>query len=104
MNSWERIDPAQPQPAWTSGGFAIYRATFTPPKAMQSRGGVILVHQVFGKAEVFLNQAKVPSSQSASGELRIEFEPTADKLTMSVLIFAEMERAGIMRAVELIGR
>ena len=105
MNTWERIDPASGAPsAWGSqGGYALYRATFTPPKVMQSRGGRIVFHAVEGTAEVFVNGSLAASkSARARAGVTIDLPPTSQPVTLSVLVRADAAPAGLASAVELV--
>jgi beta-galactosidase len=107
MNTWERIDPANgAQPAWArGGGYAIYRATFTPPKVMQARGGQIVFHGVEGAAEVFLNgSSATPTRDGTSDGVAIELPPVTQPVTVSVLVRAHGAPAGMVRPVELVPR
>jgi beta-galactosidase len=68
MNTWERVEPGTPQPAWRQrGGYALYRATFTPPRAVQARGGEILFHGIGGEAEVFVNGSATDAHRAPLG-------------------------------------
>jgi hypothetical protein len=105
MNSWERVDPAAgPQRAWAQrGGHAIYRATFTPPKSVQRRGGRFVMHEVVGAAEVFLNGVSVARKIDVPGEsVVIELAPHTNQAVLSVLVSAGSAPAGLSRAVEVI--
>jgi hypothetical protein len=105
MNSWERVDPASgPQRAWAQrGGHAIYRATFTPPKSVQARGGRIVMHEVMGVTEVFLNGVSVTrKTNSAAESVVIEIVPHTSQAVLSVLVSASSAPAGLSRAVEVI--
>ena len=42
-----------------AGGYAIYRTTFTPSKALQSRGARMVFREIGGSAEVFVGGALV---------------------------------------------
>jgi beta-galactosidase len=103
VNSWDRVDPAQRhQPVWPEGGgFVIYRATFTPPKLLQARGGRIVFHELRGEIEVFLNGAPVAATDITESP-GFAFTPTAEKVTVLVLVRATAAPAGILQAVELL--
>ncbi|WP_428937369.1 glycoside hydrolase family 2 TIM barrel-domain containing protein [Fontivita pretiosa] len=110
MNTWERIDPAQgPQQAWkTARGYAVYRATLTLPKIVQSSGGRIVFREVIGAAEVWLDGVKVASKPAAEpAPLETKLPPTqapAAAVTLSVLIgpWHAPAAAGLSRAVEIV--
>jgi len=110
MNSWERIDPAQgPQQTWkTARGYAVYRATLTLPKIVQSRGGRIVFREVIGAAEVWLDGVKVTSKPAAEpAPVETKLPPTqapAAAVTLSVLIgpWSSPAAAGLSRAVEIL--
>jgi beta-galactosidase len=106
MNSWERIDPAAgPHQAWAaSGGYAIYRATFTPPKSMQTRGGRIVLHEVIGAAEVSIDGVKTASKPALTpGPIEIQRSPADGPATISILLASNGgSPAGLSRGVEMI--
>jgi beta-galactosidase len=105
MNSWERVDPSQhQQPSWPSGGgYTIYRATFAPPRSLQSRGGRIVFHEVRGDVELYLNDvAVIPVVRAADGVLEVELKQTAAKVTLALLVCAKSAPAGILQPVEIL--
>jgi beta-galactosidase len=107
MNSWERIDPAAgPQQAWASSrGHAIYRATFRPPKSMQTRGGRVRFQQIAGSAEVFIDGERVatkPDPAVGAIEVARAAGPANAAMTISVLVSAGGAPAGLGQAVELL--
>jgi beta-galactosidase len=106
MNSWERVDlTAGAQQVWaTNSGHAIYRATFTPPKSMQSRGGRIVLHEIIGSADVFIDGV-MSASKSAlmPGSIEIQRSPANGPATISVLIASNGgSPAGLSRGVEMV--
>jgi beta-galactosidase len=105
MNSWERIDPARgAQAAWAGKqGHAIYRATFTPPKSLQSSGGRIVFHQIAGTVDVFLNGVAVGhKSESDAGAVVVRFHPTSEKQTLSLLLSSGASLAGLLAPIEIL--
>jgi beta-galactosidase len=105
MNSWQRIDPSQgPQKAWEGkSGFAIYRATFTPPKAMQSTGGRVVMSGVIGLSEVWLNGSRVARiNDRGRGHIEFAFPAAGEKQALSILIRSHRAPAGIAQDVELL--
>ncbi len=54
MNSWDNIHPGLLTP-FHDGRFAIYRANFTPRAATQKTGGQLLLRDVAGKAQVWID-------------------------------------------------
>ena len=59
MNSWASIQPTPWLPPLRKGRFVIYRATFTPRELTQQHGGHVILRDVVGKAEVYLNSKMV---------------------------------------------
>jgi len=105
MNSWERIDPANgAQSAWNGrSGFAIYRASFTPPKSIQERGGQLVFHEIVGAAEIYIDGHSVAfKADSSPGPLTVPLSRSSTKLMLSVLLQAHSAPAGITQPVELI--
>jgi beta-galactosidase len=95
MNSWQRIEPGSPQLQWSAGpGYAIYRATFTPPRHVQAHGGRIVFHAIAGEAEIFLDGVAQPPT--------VQLPPSASVLTLSALIRADRSPAGLTGRVEIV--
>jgi beta-galactosidase len=104
MNSWDRIEPGQPQTAWeTRSGYAIYRTTFTPPKLMQATGGEIVFHAIAGSAQIYLNGVKsVTKSEVGVDSARLSLPASSSAVTLSALLHANRAPAGLVGDIELI--
>ena len=101
MNSWERVTPGQPQTAWSaSRGYAIYRTTFTSPKLLQSRGGEILLREVSGDAEFFVNGTAVAARLEHRAAL-VQFPAGIAPVTLSVILKGDGPDAGLTAPVEV---
>jgi len=91
MNSWERITLGTAGGhSVTQAGYVIYRTTFTPPKSMQETGGRILISGIKGPAEVLIDATEVSPAPardgSRDGAMAVPFPPTAEKLSISILV------------------
>jgi beta-galactosidase len=107
VNSWDRVEPGQPQPAWSrssaAGGFAVYRATFTPPRIMQTRGGKIVFQRIDGTAEIEFNGAHVAGKTDPTpGMITIDLPPSSSASTLAVTVHATTAPAGLTGRVELV--
>jgi beta-galactosidase len=97
MNSWERITPGQPQTAWQmTSGYAIYRTTFTAPKALQRAGGSVIFHGVVGEADVFIN-----GMRAALEGQRAAFPAGAEPSVLTVVLRSVGPGSGLTGSVEL---
>jgi beta-galactosidase len=104
MNSWERIEPGRVQTAWQSArGFAVYRAVFTAPKIVQSKGGRICFDQITGSCEIYLNGSRVAVKiDDQVGTISVELAPLSGQITLSLLIESQSITAGLLGPVEII--
>jgi hypothetical protein len=97
MNSWERVTPGQPQTAWqTASGYAIYRTTFTAPKAQQTTGGSLVFRGIVGEVDVFINGARAALDQH-----RLLYPPSAAPLVLTVVLRGTKPGSGLTGPVEL---
>jgi beta-galactosidase len=97
MNSWERVTPGQPQTAWqTVSGYAIYRTTFTAPKAQQTTGGSLVFRGIVGEVDVFINGARAALDQH-----RLLYPPSAAPLVLTVVLRGTKPGSGLTGPVEL---
>ena len=96
MNTWERVKAGSPQPAWsTRTGYALYRTTLKPPKAMATRGGRLAFSQIDGEAELFVDGVSQPAGMS------IELSPRTTAAAIVVRLYGRDASAGINGPVEL---
>jgi beta-galactosidase len=89
MNSWASVRPGPYLPPQRRGRFVVYRATFTPREATQQQGGQVILRDVVGKAEIYLDGKLVvnriePDKQA----ITIPLAPINGQRTISVLIEA----------------
>ena len=98
MNSWERVTPGQPQTAWqTASGYAIYRTTFTAPKAQQTAGGSLVFWGIVSdEADVFIN-----GTRAVLDQLRLRFPPSGAPLVLTVVLHGAGPDSGLTGPVEL---
>jgi beta-galactosidase len=89
MNSWGNAHPGSWLPPFRDGRFAVYRARFTPRIGVQKSGGRIVLRDVAGKAQVWLDGklvAEKPDTEQKTISVSI---PAGDsERTVSVLIEA----------------
>ncbi len=95
MNTWERVEPSPAgQSAWQAGGgYAMYRATFSLPRAMQSAGGVLRLDGVAGAVEAYVDGQPV----DAAGRI----PPGSAKKTVTLVVRASAPPAGLIGTVEV---
>ena len=55
MNSWDNVHLGSDLPVFQDGRFAVYRAQFTPRAATQKSGGRLVIRDVVGKAQVWID-------------------------------------------------
>jgi beta-galactosidase len=97
MNSWDNVHPGY-LPPFHDGRFAIYRANFTPRAATQKTGGQLLLRDVAGKAQVWIDGKLVGEKAVADkGDLTVEFPAGDGERIVSVVIeaAAKDEPAGL---------
>jgi beta-galactosidase len=104
MNSWSDFVPGPFLWPFRDGRFAIYRASFTPRPAMQKSGFYLVLRDVVGKAQVYLDGkllSEKPDPQRST--LTITVPPSEGARVVSVLVEAPAEgsRAGLGGAVTL---
>ena len=88
MNSWDNIHPGFLTP-FHDGRFAIYRANFTPRAATQKTGGQLLLRDVTGKAQVWIDgKLDAEKTDSAKGDITAAFPAANGERTVSVVIEA----------------
>jgi beta-galactosidase len=106
MNTWERVKltNATEPPRVPAGQYAIYRATFAPPKIVQSRGGALIFHEIIGAADVLLDGAHIATKSGFHPDkLTFPLPPALRSVTLSLLVHApESSPGGVTRGVELV--
>jgi beta-galactosidase len=88
MNSWDNIHPGYLTP-FQDGRFAIYRASFTPRAVTQKTGGQLLLRDVVGKAQVWID-GKLDGEKMAveKGDMTVAFPAGDGERIVSVVIEA----------------
>jgi beta-galactosidase len=88
MNSWDNVHPGF-LPPFHNGRFAIYRANFTPRAATQKTGGQLLLRDVVGKAQVWID-GKLVGEKAVAGkaDLTVAFPAGDGERIVSVVIEA----------------
>lgn len=96
MNTWDRIKAGQPQKAWsTQQGYALYRTTLKPPKAMATRGGKLVFNELVGEAEIFID------GKTAGTRSTIDLPPRTTPADVVVRLKGTNSAAGLNGVVEL---
>jgi beta-galactosidase len=89
MNSWSDAHPGAWLPPFRDGRFAIYRAHFTPRAATQKAGGQLLLRNVVGKAQVWIDGKLVGEKGDAEEKIMTVAFPAGDgERIVSILIEA----------------
>jgi beta-galactosidase len=102
MNTWENIQPGQLR-SLTNGNFVLYRATFLPYDEQQKKGGVLLLKNINGKAEVYVDGKLIATKkEEASSDLSVNIPPSRGERMLTILIEGTAgKRAGLGGAVTL---
>jgi beta-galactosidase len=89
MNSWDNVHPGSGLTPFHDGRFAIYRANFTPRGATQKTGGQLLLRDVVGKAQVWVD-GKLAGEKAIAGkgDMTVAFPAGGGERTVSVVIEA----------------
>ena len=102
MNSWSPVRANQLQD-FKEGNFAVYRAGFKPYAAQRNNGGQIILKNVVGKAEVWIDKKLVATkSNFEKGDITAVIEPSQKEQKISVLIETEKgSKAGLGGLVQV---
>jgi beta-galactosidase len=96
VNTWDRIEPGKPQSAWSAArGCAIYRASASVPRIVQSHGGRIVFHELGGNVEVFVGGAGPLDGSN------VPIEPGQREIGISLLIQGFGVKVGLLGKVEI---
>lgn len=104
MNSWADIRPGAFLPPFRDGRFAIYRASFTPRAQMRKDGCHLILRDVVGKAQVYLDgKLLAEKTDPEKSTLTIPITPGEGERIVSILIEAAAvgARAGLAGPVTL---
>lgn len=104
MNSWVPFLPSPYLPPFRGGQFAVYRASFTPRTQMRKTGCKLLLRDVVGKAQVYID-GKLASEKAApeKGTMTVPIAPGEGTRIVSVLLEAASVggKAGLAGATTL---
>jgi beta-galactosidase len=86
MNTWASTQPSNRIPTFTDR-FAIYRAQFTPRAGVQKSGGQLILRNVAGKAQVWLDgKLAGEKTDAARNNFTVPLPPGDGERTVNVLI------------------
>ena len=89
MNSWENAHPGAWLPPFRHGRYAVYRARFTPRAGAQRDGGTLILHDVIGKAQVWIDGKIIGERSTSEGaDMLVKLAPGVGERQVSVLIEA----------------
>lgn len=94
MNSWQPVGAGNPR-VFPNGNFAVFRASFTPYLAQQNNGGSIILKNLTGKAEVWLDK-KLLAVKNGEGpsDFSVQFPSGKGKRELSILIETSSGKPG----------
>jgi beta-galactosidase len=86
MNSWQQVKAGTTQKV-TGGRFAVYRAAFSPDAVHRKKGGMVVLKNVTGKAEVWMDGKRVAvKTTAAAAALQFPFAAGDQKHTINILV------------------
>jgi len=86
-NSWAFVRSGTVTPAEPQGGWQVYRASATPPKAIAARGGAITFAAIAGSAELWIDGQRIAAKPDpAPGPLSAALPPTAGERMVVVIV------------------
>jgi beta-galactosidase len=89
MNSWDNVQLGSDLPVFQGGRFAVYRAQFTPRAATQKSGGRLVLRDVVGKAQVWIDGKLVAEKvDPEKQDMTIAFPGRDGERVVSILIEA----------------
>jgi beta-galactosidase len=96
QNTWTVVNPSSLQ-QFDSGNFAIFRTTFKPFENQRINGGKIILKDVTGKAEVYIDKKLSGTKSTADkGDIIVLFPSGDGERKISVLIDSEKgSKAGL---------
>jgi beta-galactosidase len=96
QNTWVPTKPGQLQ-TFTEGSFAIFRTSFKPYAAQRNNGGKLILKNVTGKAEVWLNKQLLTTKTSTDkADIVVAIPAYAGEQKLNVLIETEKgNKAGL---------
>lgn len=105
MNTWMNITPGNLQKG-AAGQWVLYRASFTPWKALAAQGGRITLTRIVGRAEAWLDGVKIAEkTDPAPGPLALDLPPKAGNRVLTLLVQpADDGRSGLASGVYITPR
>ena len=105
-NSWDLIRSGQPTPAEPRPGWRVYRTQVTPWKRIAAEGGVITFDAVAGRAELWIDEARIAVKDSpAAGPLTTRMAPGGGPRVIVLLVEAPAgQPSGILGPVKIAAR
>ncbi len=89
MNSWDNVHPGSGPTTFRDGRFAVYRAQFTPRATTQKSGGRLVLRDVVGKAQVWVNgKLAGEKTDAAKQDMTVALPGGDGERVVSVLIEA----------------
>lgn len=89
MNSWAHVQIGRRLPTFNGGRFGIFRAQFTPRAGLQKTGGQIVLPNVVGKAQVWLDGKLAGEKTDAGAKTMTVPMPAGEgERTLDILIEA----------------
>ncbi|HSV13508.1 MAG TPA: beta-galactosidase GalA, partial [Tepidisphaeraceae bacterium] len=86
VNTWAAVRPGRLTP-FNNGKFAVLRATFHPRQTVRESGGQLVMRNVTGKAEVWIDgKLAAEKKDAARGSITAPLPPGEGDRTVSVLI------------------
>jgi beta-galactosidase len=104
MNSWTSMHPGAFLPQFRDGTFALYRAAITPRAQMQQQGCQLILRDITGKAQVYVDgKLAAEKADPVKATLTLALAPAEGQRTFTVLIEAPSAgtRAGLGGTVTL---
>ena len=94
QNTWQPARAGQLQ-QFAGGNFAIYRISFKPYAAQQTNGGRLVLKDVLGKAEIWLDKKLIGTKTTmVKGDIEVKFPASRNEQQLNVLIETETGKQG----------
>lgn len=102
-NSWAFVRSGTPTPAEAQGGWQVYRARFTPLRAIAAAGGRIAFAAVAGRAELWVDGQRLATKATAeAGPIAAALPPgTGERTVVLIVATAAGQPSGIVDAVSV---
>ena len=104
MNTWAAVTAGNLQKI-PAGQWALYRAHFTPWRAIATQGGELSLASLSGRAEIWLDGVKVAEKTNpAPGPVVIAFPPKEGRRVLTLVVQSADDQAGLADAVQITAR